>query len=405
VLAAHRAAGGRVAFVRENHIVLAEGAQETVLVALTKVPLTHGGRVGFQVENCLASAAAAWALGVPVAEIRAGLESFNPGLDRVPARFNLLNVAGVTVVLDYGHNVSALAKLIEALAGFPHKWRSIIYSASGDRRDVDMVQQGEKLGNAFDRVILYEDSYLKGRKEGEIFALFGQGLAKGARVKEVVEVRGGLKAVETGLTHSHPGDLLVIQPDIIDDTVAYLRRLLGDNAREIGLDEALAPPPGDPGIEVRRGRLGQSVYTTRRFARGQTVLKTWGPRTAQRSRHSMQVDTNLHILPLPPLQFLNHSCAPNCGLIVRRGVEEIEVHALRDVEVGEEYDTIEWEVQYMPGPCLCGTTACRGAVRGYKHMPARLREEYGAYIAEYLRELETPALVPEPVVVRPAVGV
>ncbi|NJS42318.1 hypothetical protein HC766_09430, partial [Candidatus Gracilibacteria bacterium] len=43
--------------------MLAEGKDETVLISLEHVPLTHGGRVGFQVENTLASVAAAWGLG------------------------------------------------------------------------------------------------------------------------------------------------------------------------------------------------------------------------------------------------------------------------------------------------------------------------------------------------------
>ncbi|MGH7225268.1 MAG: cyanophycin synthetase family protein, partial [Gemmataceae bacterium] len=65
LLADHRRRGGRAAFVRDRRIILAEGAQEIPLVSLENVPLTHGGHVGFQVENALAAAAAAWVLGVP----------------------------------------------------------------------------------------------------------------------------------------------------------------------------------------------------------------------------------------------------------------------------------------------------------------------------------------------------
>ncbi len=72
------------------------------------MPLTHGGHVGFQVENALAAAAAAWVLGVPCEVILAGLESFVADLERAPARFNLLEFNGATVVLDYGHNISSL---------------------------------------------------------------------------------------------------------------------------------------------------------------------------------------------------------------------------------------------------------------------------------------------------------
>src|SRR5262249_29169402 len=156
IVTAHRAGGGRAVFVRDGHVTLAEGAQETPLVALRRVPLTHGGRVPFQVENVLAAAGAAWSLGLAPEVIRAGLESFESTVDGTPGRFNLLEVHGATVVLDYGHNVSSLRAVLEALAPLPHARRSAVYTAAGDRRDADLLGQAEPVGDAFDRVILDE---------------------------------------------------------------------------------------------------------------------------------------------------------------------------------------------------------------------------------------------------------
>ncbi len=241
VMAAHRAAGGRVAFVRNGHIVLADGDQEIRLVPLDRVPLTHRGRIDFQVQNALAAAAAAWSLGIPCQAIRVGLETFAPDLDGSPGRFNLLDVGGAAVVVDYGHNASSLACLIEALAQFPHTRRSAVYSTAGDRRDCDLVRQGELLGAAFDRVILFEDHYLRGRKPGEICALFRRGLAAGGRATQVEEVRGAVPAIELALAGAAPGDLVLVQADVIDETVDYFRRLVAaGGAREIDFAEAMA---------------------------------------------------------------------------------------------------------------------------------------------------------------------
>jgi cyanophycin synthetase len=407
VIVQHRAEGGRAVFARDGVIVLAEGTREIVLLALDRAPLTQGGRIGFHVENTLAAAAAAWALGLPLAEIRAGLENFIPGMDGAPARFNLLQVRGALVVLDYGHNVSAVRCLIEALDHLPHSPRSIVYSAAGDRRDVDMVRQAELLGDAFDRVILYEDTYLRGRAEGEIFGLFRKGLSGRKRVREVQEIRGGILAVDAALDALRPGQLLVIQPDLILDTVEHIRNRFGPDAREITLNEALlsaapkngaspapAPVPETVGdlLEVRVGRLGKCVHVARSVPRGKLLLRTWGEKVPERSRHSIQVDSDTHLLVPSPLLFLNHSCEPNCGLLIRSGVEEIELHALRRLEAGEEltldYETFEWEIHFMTGPCLCESPGCRGSIRGYKHLPRKVREGYGAYIAEHLRVRE-----------------
>lgn len=73
VLAAHRAAGERVVFVRDGRIMLAEGDAETRLNTLdTMKPST----VKYP-ENVLAAVAAAWALGVPSDLLCGGLRAFD----------------------------------------------------------------------------------------------------------------------------------------------------------------------------------------------------------------------------------------------------------------------------------------------------------------------------------------
>jgi cyanophycin synthetase len=244
IIVEHRAAGKRAVFVRDGYVVLAEGETETVVMPLAHVPLTHQGRISFQVENALATAAAAWGLGLEIEAIAQGLESFAPDMETVPGRFNLLEIDGATVILDYGHNASSLVAMIEVVKRFPHEYRAVVYSAAGDRRDSDMVRQGELLGENFDRVILYEDHYLRGRQEGEIMSLFRQGAQRGKRVRETVEVRGALKAVETALAMLRPNDLVLIQADKIGETVDFVRRYLASRAcgQEIDLTEALDVP-------------------------------------------------------------------------------------------------------------------------------------------------------------------
>jgi len=245
VLTDHRIKGQRVVFVRNGMIIIAEGAEETALTTLDKIPLTHQGRILFQVENVLAGVAACWGAGMSVSQIVIGLESFSAHMDKVPGRFNLLEVHGATVVADYGHNSSSLLAIIEALGNFPHGHRTVVYSAAGDRRDIDMIRQGEILADHFDRIILYEDQYLRGRKPGEISAIFKRGMDSGKRVKEVYDFIGWEKAFEHALTLIQAGDLMLLQADTIDDTVQYLQRAMEHNqlGREIDLTSALETNP------------------------------------------------------------------------------------------------------------------------------------------------------------------
>jgi cyanophycin synthetase len=241
VMAAHRAKGGRVVFARDNSVVVADSQLEIPLLSFDRIPLTHNGRILFQVENVLAATAATWALGIAAEVIRAGLESFASSMDKSPGRFNLVKINGATVICDYGHNTSSLKAMLESLDLFPTSRRIAVYSAAGDRRDVDMIDQGRLLGSAFDQVILYEDHYIRGRQPGEITALFEKGLMQGGRAKEVLSVQGWALAVENVLGRIQPGDLVLLQADTIDGAVEILKRhLLTDSAaHEVNLKDAL----------------------------------------------------------------------------------------------------------------------------------------------------------------------
>jgi cyanophycin synthetase len=104
-----------------------------------------------------------------------------------------------------------------------------------------MIRQGELLGNAFDRVIIYEDHYTRGREPGEITRLIARGLADGERVTEVLEIRGSIQAIQTALAKIQPGELLLIQADEIEEAIGCLKRYLtnGATGREITLKDML----------------------------------------------------------------------------------------------------------------------------------------------------------------------
>ena len=242
VITRHRGVGGRAAFVRDGQIILAEADREETLMSLESLPLTRNGQITFQVENSLASIAAAWSMGIPLDLIRERAKSIAADADKVPGRFNVLEIEGATVVVDYGHNAHSLTAVIEALRNFPHERRTCVYSTAGDRRDCDIVRQGELLGAAFDRVILYEDHYRRGRNQGEIIGLFRKGLESAARTKEIIEIEGATKAAELSLNTAQPGELVLLQADAIDETMQWLREyLVALNAKNGGdvIDQVL----------------------------------------------------------------------------------------------------------------------------------------------------------------------
>jgi len=218
--------GGRAVFVRDHAIILADGEHEERLIDLHEVSFTREGHVAFQVENALAATAAAWCLKLPIETIRHGLRTFNGDAEEVPGRFNVLNAGEATVIVDYAHNPSAVEALVAGLDAFSHTRRTLVFSGC-NRRDSDLLEMGEELGHAFDRVVLYADRGNNGRDDGELNAVLRRGLERGRRVREVIEVATESAAVEQTLRELHGDELLVIGVEAIEQSLAFVRQQLG----------------------------------------------------------------------------------------------------------------------------------------------------------------------------------
>lgn len=223
VLATHAAQGKRVVFVEDGHIVAAEG-KSSVRIPLTQVPITRNGSIGFQVENVLASVAAAWGSGVEWKYIAEALATFKADSDNAPGRFNVFDYKGATIIADYGHNPDAIMALVKAVEAMPGKRRSVVISGAGDRRDEDIRQQTEILGDAFDDVILYQDACQRGRADGEVIALLRAGLKNARRTSHTQEINGEFIAIDTAMGRLQPGDLCLILIDQVEDALAHIAR-------------------------------------------------------------------------------------------------------------------------------------------------------------------------------------
>ncbi len=221
VMATHRAQGHRTVYVDGDSIVASEGSwRETI--HLRDVPITRNGKIGFQVENVMASVAAAWGVGMPWQTIRRGLSGFVNDSDNAPGRFNIMDYRGATVIADYGHNPDAMRALVQAVDALPAKRRSVVISGAGDRRDEDIREQTVILGAAFDDVILYQDAAQRGRADGEVMNLLREGLAGAPRTKHVEEIRGEFIAIDAALERLQPGDLCLVLVDQVEEALAHL---------------------------------------------------------------------------------------------------------------------------------------------------------------------------------------
>ncbi|MEJ8854500.1 cyanophycin synthetase [Variovorax robiniae] len=92
-LAAHREAGGKSVIVRQDRVVLATGSSESFLPGLGRLTLWRASHAGVSIDSLLAAVAAAWALGIPLNLIGAGVEAFESDLQAALASLQLSQTA------------------------------------------------------------------------------------------------------------------------------------------------------------------------------------------------------------------------------------------------------------------------------------------------------------------------
>jgi cyanophycin synthetase len=251
----HTGRGGAAMVTRQTDdgelIVLRHADRTMPLLYTHLIPATYGGRARMNVANALAAAAAAWAAGAHMHDIRQGLRTFSTSFFQAPGRLNQVPIDGYRVILDYCHNVDGMRRLAEFVGlmmngrdGAARDGRAIgVIGIPGDRRDEDHREYGRLAAHAFNEIIVREDRNRRGRKPGESAELVKQGVEKGMAeaggvctvVKVVLDEQD---AATTGMEDANRGDLVML---CSDDIAAVYRRIMAD-AKAHGV-----PAIADPG--------------------------------------------------------------------------------------------------------------------------------------------------------------
>ena len=166
----HVAAGGRAYVVRRGIMVELEGAVETEIAEVIRLPITIGGLARHNVANALAAAAGARGMGATVEQVRDGLTDFAPDTLRSPGRLNLFRLGAKVVIVDFAHNEAGIAAILEVAegiaAGAAGRTAPItaIIGTAGDRPDDTLRGIGRIAASRAQRVAIKQTlGYLRGR--------------------------------------------------------------------------------------------------------------------------------------------------------------------------------------------------------------------------------------------------
>ena len=208
-------AGGRATTVIDGWVtVLRPRADPDPLVELVDVPMTLAGLSRFNVENTLAAASAALAVGVPRQTVVDGLRSFRPDAEHNPGRMNFFTVpvtdGEASVVIDLAHNEAGLEALLEIMAGVRRAGARLLLGlgAVGDRTDDLIGRLGEIGAMGADVVAIgHKQRYLRGRSTAEIEELLREG-AERVGVTGVAAYPTEVACLEALVEQARPGDVV-----------------------------------------------------------------------------------------------------------------------------------------------------------------------------------------------------
>jgi cyanophycin synthetase len=222
VIMAHSAEDGRSVRLADGMIVLQTGTDKLDLIELEQVAFTGRGKIRFQVANALTAVAAAWGAGLNPAIIARALTTFRSDNSVVPGRFNVMQLNGVEVVLDYAHNQAAMAALTEAVASLDKRRTIMVMGLPGDRRDQDLIATGTATLQVADHYVLHDIVDLRGRRALEVPQLLKSALNLDGRCEIVAESN---EAIRLGWQCAKPGDRLLIIADEVDSALQTLQSL------------------------------------------------------------------------------------------------------------------------------------------------------------------------------------
>ncbi|MDD4504264.1 MAG: cyanophycin synthetase [Clostridiaceae bacterium] len=203
---------GGIAIYSDGSIIFVNKAGiELPFINVKAIPATMNGILKYNVSNSMAAIAGAIGMGIPTESIITALSTFRCDSVNNPGRFNIHDINGIKVVLDYGHNIDGYRVVIDSLKQMKTGRLIGVIGTPGDRTDSSTITIGNMCGNCFDRIYIKEDKDKRGRESGEVAALLEKGCRMGSvRPSEILIELSEEKALEKAILDAEPGDIVIV---------------------------------------------------------------------------------------------------------------------------------------------------------------------------------------------------
>ncbi|MEA4845771.1 MAG: cyanophycin synthetase [Clostridiaceae bacterium] len=223
----HVLSGGMAIYSNGSIIFINKGGVELPFIEVKTIPATMNGILRHNISNSMAAIAGAMGLGIPIESIITGLSTFRCDSAGNPGRFNIHDINGIKVILDYGHNIDGYRVVIDSLEQMRTGRLIGVIGVPGDRTDSSTITIGNICGNCFDRIYIKEDRDKRGREPGEIAALLEKGCRMGSiKPSEILIELAEEKALEKAFLDAAPGDIVIVffeEYQLLMDTIERIK--------------------------------------------------------------------------------------------------------------------------------------------------------------------------------------
>ncbi|WP_053365976.1 cyanophycin synthetase [Bacillus sp. FJAT-27245] len=195
----------------DNWICCIEGGNPKRLLPAKDIPITIQGKARHNISNLLQALAAAYSQGVPFEVLKEKALTFKPDSAQSKGRFNMYEIAGRKIIVDYAHNIAGLNAFFDTVRHMRAGAAITVISSPGDRLDHEIREMAKIAMRNSDRMIIREDEDLRGRAPYELANIMHAVALKekGNSGKQVSIIPEELKAYEEAWNQSAEGDTLI----------------------------------------------------------------------------------------------------------------------------------------------------------------------------------------------------
>lgn len=226
VIVDHCKKGGSAAIYENGYITIKKGDWKIRVDKVTHIPLTFGGSVDFMIQNVLAATLATFLWGYKIEDIRMSLETFIPSAAQTPGRMNIFKFKEFKILVDFAHNpdgfngIKAYLKTVEATEHIG------VISGTGDRRDEDIKETARIAGQMFDKIIICQEKYLRGRQQQELIDLLISGIQEAKPDMEIIINNNGAECLQFLIATAKSGSFITILSNTIDNAIERVSEYL-----------------------------------------------------------------------------------------------------------------------------------------------------------------------------------